>query len=241
MVTARFAIVPLELFIMADMSQSRDPEANLVLHYGREAVRPGVQAIFLLDTSLAQVLRTTREPMVGQMRLTWWHDALTALDTAPPPAEPILQALARHVVPCGITGARLAAMIDGWEELLDGDPLDDAAIVRHGEVRGAALFAMAGILLGAGSGDPVAPAGAGWALADLARHLSDPAAATRALVLAAPLLRAATAVRWSRGGRSLGALAHLAWMNLAVPLDQPLPAGAPRRVARLLFHRVTGR
>jgi phytoene synthase len=30
-------------------------------------------------------------------------------------------------------------------------------------------------------------------------------------------------------------------MNLAVPLDQPLPEGAPGRVARLLFHRITGR
>ncbi|WP_343888961.1 squalene/phytoene synthase family protein [Sphingomonas oligophenolica] len=226
---------------MSDMTQSRDPEANLALQYVSEAARSGVQALFLLDTTLAQVLRTTREPIVGQMRLTWWHDALTALDTASPPAEPILRALAGDVVPQGITGARLAGMIDGWEELLDGEPLDDKAIMRHAGARGAALFAMAGALIGAGRDDPVARAGEGWALADLARHLSDPSAAGRALALAEAPLSEATGVRWSRAGRPLGALAHIARMNLAVPLDQPLPAGAPRRVGRLLFHRVTGR
>ena len=35
----------------------------------------------------------------------------------------------------------------------------------------AALFAMAGVLVDAGADDPVARAGTGWALADLARHL----------------------------------------------------------------------
>ena len=226
---------------VSGLAPARDPEMDLALHYAPHRALAAVRALFALDAALAQVLRTTREPIVGQMRLTWWHEALTALDRAPPPAEPILQALATQVVPGGITGARLAGMIDGWEELLDGEPLDDTAIMQHADARGAALFAMAGVLVDAGADDPVSRAGAGWALADLARHLTDPAAAGRALALAGPPLREATGACWSRAGRPLGTLAHVARMNLAVPLDRPLPTGAPHRVARLLFHRITGR
>ncbi len=220
---------------------TRDPEWELALHYAPRAAVPGMVALFGLDALLAQILRTTREPMVGQMRLTWWHEALTRLDSAPPPAEPVLQALARDVVPHGIAGQRLASMIEGWEELLEAPPLGDEAIARHAVLRGGTLFEMAGSLLGARASDPLTEAGEGWALADLARHLSDRPTAQRALARAgAPLARAAQA-HWSRQARPLGALAHLARLNLAVPLDQPVPAGAPRRVARILLHRMTGR
>jgi phytoene synthase len=218
-----------------------DPERALALRYAEVRRLPALLALFALDTALANILRTTREPMVGQMRLTWWHEALTRLDSAPPSGEPVLRALAQQLLPHGISGARLAGLIDGWEELLDGETLEDAAILRHADMRGGALFAMAGEVLSARDTDPVVPAGRGWALADLGRHLSDRPVAERALGLAAAPLAEAGRGRWSRAARPLGALAQIARMNLAVPLDQPLPIGAPRRVGRLLLHRLWGR
>jgi phytoene synthase len=208
-----------------------DPERALALSYASRG-RDAAAALLALDDRLAAILRRTTEPLVGQMRLTWWREALEKLDTAPPPAEPVLAALAAEALPRGLRGADLTPMIDGWEALLD-DPLDAAAIERHA-MRGRALFeAIAGVI--GVSGDPVAAAGEGWALADLARHLSDPDARRRAAALAGPGLDAALAARWSRNGRMLGALAHLARLDLA---------GRPRspwRVARLLAHRLTGR
>ena len=226
---------------VSDPTRGRDPEFALALSYASPGAQPGLLALFALDSALAGILRTTREPMVGQMRLSWWHEALTRLDVTAPPAEPVLQALARHVVPQGIAGARLAGMIDGWEELLDAEALDDVVIGRHADMRGGALFAIAGEMLSARDTDPVVPAGKGWALVDLARHLADLSTAERALHLAAAPLAEAGRVRWSRPARPLGALAQLARMNRAVPLDQLLPIGAPRRVGRLLFHRLWGR
>ncbi|MEO8374380.1 MAG: squalene/phytoene synthase family protein [Sphingomonas bacterium] len=226
---------------MTGVGPAQDPESQLALHYAPAFASGAIHALFALDAALAQVLRTTREPMVGQMRLTWWHEALTRLDSAPPAAEPVLQALAQHVLPHGISGARLAGLIDGWEELLDGETPDDAAIIRHADARGGALFAIAGEVLGARDTDPVVQAGRGWALADLGRHLSDRSVAERVLALAAASLAQAGQVRWSRPARPLGALAQIARMNLTVSLDQPLPIGAPRRVGRLLLHRLWGR
>jgi len=209
----------------------KDPERALALSYAPPDRRAGLTALFALDAALGHVLRTTREPMVGQMRLAWWREALARLDTAPPPAEPVLQALAADVLPRGPTGDALAAIVDGWEMLFGS--IDELAIERHGQLRGVTLFEQAGVVLGC-SGDPLADAGAGWALADLAAHLSDPALATRARDAARPLLARATAQRWSRAGRALGALTHSARLDLAGP-------ATPRRVARLAWHRLTGR
>ncbi|HEX4693508.1 squalene/phytoene synthase family protein [Sphingomonas sp.] len=209
-----------------------DPQLALVLSYAPAPRRAGLRALLALDAALGQVLRTTREPMIGQMRLAWWREALTRLDAAPPPGEPVLQALADDVMPLGVTGAALATMIDGWEPLLG--ELGEAAIADHGRWRGRVLFVQAGRLLDVGDGDPVEMAGEGWALADLATHFSDPALAAKARDVAMPLLAKAAGRRWSRNARALGALAHIARLDLAGP-------ATPWRVARLGWHRITGR
>jgi len=218
-----------------------DPERHLSLTYAPPDRRAALAALLALDDTLAQILRTTREPLVGQMRLTWWHAALCALDTAPPPAQPVLQALAAEVLPRGVSGAALAGMIDGWEILLEPDPLDDAAIDAFATARGATLFESAGVVLGAAAGDPLAEAGRGWALADLALHSRDALAGVRPRALATGALDAATKARWSVSARALGALAHGARMTLAVAPGEAVRPGAPGRVARLAFHRLTGR
>lgn len=222
------------------MIDPADPERALALSYARPSARDALAALLALDDTLGQILRTTREPMVGQMRLTWWHEALSALDTAPPPAQPVLQRLAAAVLPRGVSGAALAGMIDGWEVLLEPDPLSDAQLEAYAAGRGATLFGVAGTLLGAGDADPFGLAGKGWALADLARHSRDAAVAAPRAMATAALMRA-TAVRWSRAGRSLGALAHLARMDLTLDPGVAAPVGAPGRVARLVWHRCTGR
>lgn len=212
------------------VTANHDPEWALALSYAPADRRAGLAALFALDAALGQVLRTTREPMVGQMRLAWWREALAKLDTAPPPAEPVLQALARDVMPFGVTGKALARMVDGWEPLLA--TIDAQAIADHARWRGEVLFEQGGVVLGA-SGDPLAEAGQGWALADLAGHLSDPAMAAQARAAAAPLLAVAAGRRWSRAGRTLGALVHIARLDLAGP-------ATPNRVLRLAWHRLTG-
>jgi phytoene synthase len=143
----------------------------------------------------------------------------------------VLRALAKEVLPLGLTGAALAALTDGWEVLFG--TIDEQVIGDHGRRRGAVLFERAGVVLGA-AGDPLQEAGEGWALTDLAAHLSDPALAARARELARPLLASATSHRWSRAARALGALTHIARLNLAGPAK-------PSRVARLAWHRLTGR
>jgi phytoene synthase len=214
---------------------SSGPERDLILTYAPARGRAALAALLMLDDALAALLRTTREPAIGQIRLAWWREALERLDSAPPPAEPVLQTVAAS----GLKGSALTPIVHGWEVLIEADRLDAAALARFGERRGV-LFVLAGTAMGA-DGDPLREAGQGWALADLARHLAPPEEAATARALAEPLLDAACGTRWSPNGRALGAMAHLARRDLGLAAGQPVPVGAPGRVARLLWHRLTGR
>lgn len=216
-----------------------DPERALILSYAPASGRAALAALLALDDALAQLLRTTSQPAVGQLRLAWWREALARLDTAPPPAEPVLQGIAAELLPRGVSGESLVPIVHGWEVLVEEEALDDLSLARYGAGRGR-LFVAAGTALAA-TGDPLALGGEGWALADLARHLGDGEEADAARSAAAPRLAQALAARWSRNGRALGALAHRARMDLDQPANAPLPIGAPSRVARLLWHRLSGR
>lgn len=200
------------------------PERALALGYAPTAARDAVMALFALDALLGKLARGTRDPLVAQMRLAWWREALAGLGQAAVPGQPILEALRG----AGL-GAGLGAVVDGWEALVAGDA------VAHGRDRGRTLFAAAADVLGA-ERDAAMTAGEGWALAGLALGSPDAAVARAARERAAGLLAETGRHRWSRAGRALGALALVAAMDLA-----GRPIGSPGRVARLLRLRLTGR
>jgi phytoene synthase len=205
---------------------------DLALSYAPGRSRGALDALFALDAALGNVLRTTREPLVGQMRLAWWREALQGLDASDAPAEPVLQSLTGVVLPLGITGRALSEMVEAWEPML-GD-IRTQSVDDHARLRGRALFTMAGMAIGAAPDDQVGDAGEGWALADLAANLSDAALASQARERAATMLTHARRSRWSRNGRALGALALIADRRLGGPIP-------PMFVLRLARFRLTGR
>ncbi|SOB87572.1 phytoene synthase [Sphingomonas guangdongensis] len=202
----------------------RAAERRVVLSYVPADARAGMAALLALDDQLANIVRTTREPMVGQMRLTWWHDAIARLETAAPPAQPVLEALASRVVPvCG--AAAFLPAIDGWEVLLEPE-LGDDDLATYAAGRGA-LFAAAAVLMGEGA-ERIGHAGEAWALHDLAAHVRDPALAARARRLAQARQERR---RWPVRLRALGALTSLARDHDRAPAV---------RIGRALWLRLTG-
>ena len=201
------------------------------MSYAPGRSRAALDALFALDAALGNILRTTRDPLVGQMRLAWWREALQGLDATGAPAEPVLQSLTAAVL-LGITGRALSEMVEAWEPLLDD--IGTGSIDDHARLRGRALFTMAGMAVGAAPDDPVGDAGEGWALADLAANLSDAALASQVRERAATMLTQSRRPRWSRRGRALGALALIADRQLS----GPVPAIFVLRLARF---RLTGR
>ena len=222
---------------MTDDLAFTDPERALALSYVPAAARASVAALWRLDERLGAVLATTTEPAIGAIRLAWWREALIALDDAPAPAEPILGALARNVIPV-VAGAELGKLAEGWGLLLDPRP-DADTLMRYGSERGGMLFSATARLLGEDA-PGMAAAGAGWALIDLAFHVRDAGLGERALAAGLQALGDRPGVMPPRL-RALGMLAMLARRDAAAGLLQPRRQGAPARVARMLAYRLIGR
>jgi len=194
----------------------------LVRLYWPVALRPAFDALFGIDVALGEVVASSTQPALGAIRLAWWRDALKRLDTSVAPPEPRLQAVARELLPRGVSGAELARIAEGWAALFD-EVRDPGAIGARGE----ALFAVGATLLG--SDDPqVARAGRYFSLADVARRGLAP-------VLDVEIAR----LRFKPALRPLTALARLAVRDLrqGEPFE---PEATPGRALALLAHRWMG-
>src|SRR4051812_1420150 len=217
------------------MTSGLDPDRVLALSYVSAARRRGLAALWELDAALGAVLTGGREPMVSRIKLAWWREALERLDRERAPAEPVLQALAEHVLPAGVTGRALAAMTDGWDVLLSPEPLTADELSLYAHARGGLLFRHSARLLG---GEAPARAGEAWALADLARHSANQQDA-EAAVAAARALPAPP--KWPVKLRPLGMLAALAARDLEPGRARWEMQGSPGRMVRMLRVRFSGR
>ncbi|HEX4738333.1 MAG TPA: squalene/phytoene synthase family protein [Allosphingosinicella sp.] len=216
------------------MTPDLDPDRVLALSYVPAARRPALEALWRLDVALGAVLAGGREPMISRIKLAWWREALEKLDRERAPAEPVLQALAAHVLPAGVTGAELAELVEAWEVLLSSEPLTPEELALYAAARGRLLFLYSAGLLG-GEG----PAGAGerWALVDLARHSNE---ADAEAAIAAARAQPPTE-RWPVRLRPLGMLAALAARDAEPGGPRWELQGAPARMLRMLRLRLTGR
>lgn len=219
------------------MTLDLDPDRQLALAYVPKDRRLAVESLWRLDVTFAAVLATGRDPMVSGIRLAWWREALEKLDEAPAPAEPVLQNVARHLVPAGLSGAELAAMEAGWSVLLTPHRLTAEDLAAHASERGGRLFRLSGQLLGEAKG-AVEAAGEAWALIDLARHSRDESDTCAAIAAA---LARTLPVQWPMSLRPLGMLAILARRDARDGPARWERPGSPRRMGRMLLHRLTGR
>ena len=215
------------------------PDKKLAFAHLPARQRPAIEALFAIDAAMADVLRTTSEPMLGQIRLAWWRERLEELDTgghAPP--EPRLLAVERDLIARGIKGGDLARLERGWVALFDPFPWD-VGTAEAIWFRGRLLFALASQLL-ARTDDEIEGAGGLWALVDAARHCSDRASRDMLLARARTFSGSLAGSRFPRGLRPLSMLTATVMRD--VNRDPPFePEGTPARAAAMVIHRITGR
>lgn len=215
-----------------------DHDRALALAYVPAARRPAVDALWRLDSTLSAVLSTGREPLISQIRLAWWREALEKLDREPPPAEPILRAASAALLPAGISGASLSEMEGGWALLLSPDPLGPDELATYAAKRGGLLFRYTAQLLGSELPAGGEAAGGAFALIDLARHSGSEVDAEAALAAARATL---WPKRWPSALRPLGMLAALARRDCEPDRPRWELHGAPGRMWLMFRHWLTGR
>lgn len=218
-----------------------DAERQLALSYVPAARRNRLATLWRLDATLGGLLAGGSQPMVTQIKLAWWREALQALDQAAAPAEPLLQAVARTLLRAGLSGATLAAMTEGWEILLTAEEIREEDLTAYARQRGGLLFRCSASLLGSPPGNEVELAGEAWALVDLARRSAAAEEAERAIEAARLRLDGLFARRWPSSLRTLGMLAVLAKRDAERGILGVERQGAPARMLAMARHRLTGK
>lgn len=187
---------------------------------------------------MGEVVRTTREPMLGPIRLAWWRERLDELaETGAAPAEPRLQMVERELLPRGVSGHDVAGLEPGWLRLFEPFPWD-ADTSEAIWLRGNLLFGLAARVLGSPS-EQIQAAGGLWALVDVARHCSDPQSRDMLVRQARGFAAKMGGHRFAGPLRPLSGLAALAARDCRRARFER--EGTPGRAAALLRHRISGR
>lgn len=214
-------------------------DLGLALTYVPLPNRGALAALFSIDRAMADVVRSTKEPMLGPIRLAWWREQLEELDEGgAAPAEPRLQQAASELLPRGVSGRELAALESGWLRMFDPFPWT----VQTSEAiwfRGNLLFGLGARVLGRAD-ERIQGAGGLWTLVDAARHCSDPLSRAMLIEQARSFARGLAGVRFPGPLRPLSMLTVLAMRDCrrGEPFERE---GTPGRAAAMLRHRFSGR
>jgi phytoene synthase len=149
---------------------------RLALTYAPAETRELLLAFLALDARLANIVRSSHEPILAQLRLAWWREQLECNSDGLGSGDPLLATLHRWPGP----KTELCSLVDGWEKMTGPPPLSADIFIDLAEARGQAFAALtdsprqAAIALRMGRS---------WALADIAIHLSDLRERDRVLTL----------------------------------------------------------
>lgn len=165
----------------SDLLATLPPVQRFALAYAPAAVRPVWLGLLALDARLARVVRSAREPVLGQLRLAWWREKLTQDDLFWPEGDPVLDQIGwwrGHY-------NELVSLVDGWEAMLGDAPLDETALSDFANGRANAIAGLTRVLGVVAGKSEVIRLARGWALGDVAANLSHPQEIAAAHALAA--------------------------------------------------------
>jgi 15-cis-phytoene synthase len=149
-----------------------DPDRWLASRYiGDEAARADVIALYAFNYELSRAAEVASQPLVAEMRLAWWREALEEMfEGRPVRRHPVALALAAAAARRGLERQDLEALVDARLRELDTWPLAEAEVEAYLDATAGGLMALAARVLSpeAGAGQTRHAARA-WGLAGLAR------------------------------------------------------------------------
>ena len=153
-----------------DLIDELPAEQRIAAAYMAAAIRPAFVTAFALDQRLARIVAKTTEPMLGQMRIAWWREALMKPAEDRPGGDAVLDAIAHH---WPSDYRHLIQLVDAWEYMLAGEALGQEALQSFIEHRIRPLLFLAGKVTSAPTASAATWATRNWALADVMCHLAD--------------------------------------------------------------------
>ena len=148
-----------------------DPDRWLASRFiGDAAARADVIALYAFNDELARIAPAVTNPLMGEIRLAWWREALDEIaEGRPVRRHPVTLALAAAVNRRRLSVDGLQGMVDARGADLETEPFSDAvALYTYLDATAGALMGLAAEVLGA-AGPAILSAGRGWGVAGLAR------------------------------------------------------------------------
>ena len=144
-----------------------DPDRWLSSRFiGDAAARADVIALYAFDQELARAPKVASNALLGEIRLTWWREALDEIfEGRPVRHHPTAQALARVVARHGLTRTPLETLIDARYRELDSAAMSEAEALDWARDTGGVCAQLAAAILDPATDTKMALAGgAAWAL-----------------------------------------------------------------------------
>lgn len=155
-----------------DQVRQFDHDRYLTVLFAEADARPDLFALYAFNLEVAKTAEVVTEPMLGQIRLQWWRDAIGEIYEGTPRRHEVIEPLAKTIKSKGLDRALFDRLIDAREQdLLDTAPPHIAALTDYAEATGGCLAQLAEQILGGPGSPAAAAAGRAYALAGLARAI----------------------------------------------------------------------
>lgn len=172
------------------LARERDYERYVCALFAPREKRTALLALTALNAELARIRHQITEPITGEIRLTWWRDALEKLEAGEVLRHPVLALLAPLVEEGALEAKTLAAMAEARYPELEPPAHRTMNDLEQARAEVLAPFTTAArAVLGAGEEKRVANAALAYDLAGLARNFRADAAKGRCF-LPADVLKA---------------------------------------------------
>jgi NADH dehydrogenase [ubiquinone] 1 alpha subcomplex assembly factor 6 len=160
-----------------------DYDRFLTALFAPPAARERLFALYAFNHEIAKVRETVSEPMLGQIRLQWWREAIASIYEGKPRRHAVVEALAAAVAERHPPRAGFEALIDAREfDIAGRAPARLAELESYCEGTASQLLWLAADLLGVADEATRAklrPLGIAWALTGLVRAIPFHARARR--------------------------------------------------------------
>jgi phytoene synthase len=114
----------------ADLVKLRDRDRYWSTLFARPSRRHGLLALYAFNAALVHIVGSVSEPMVGQIRLQWWRDAIDLAAPGTKTGHPVADALTAVILEQNLPKARFIELVDAHTPELLGDPPADIQALK---------------------------------------------------------------------------------------------------------------
>ncbi len=108
---------PESMSYTSDLVRQYDYDRFLTSLFAPEGMRDRLHTLYAFNTEIARIRETVSEPLIGQMRLQWWRDVLTAVAQGerPQKGHPVAEPLADLIIDTNLSFSHFEALLTARE------------------------------------------------------------------------------------------------------------------------------